>query len=133
MSATPLDLARHYSRFRVAERVLLTGHSHQAWPDVAFDAQQRAWLDAAELVDDKWARAAVVAEDVRAGWRRLLNDPQATIALGQNTHELVVRLLSALLPTFAPRGGGGQGSGGALAPPGAPQRPRSALLASDGE
>jgi kynureninase len=100
---------------------------------VAFDAQQRAWLDAAELVDDKWARAAVVAEDVRAGWRRLLNDPQATIALGQNTHELVVRLLSALLPTFAPRGGGGQGSGGALAPPGAPQSPRSGLLASDGE
>ena len=34
--------------------VLLTGHSHQAWPDVAFDAQKQAWLDAAEQVDDKW-------------------------------------------------------------------------------
>ena len=33
-----------------------------------------------------------------AGWRRLLNDPDATIALGQNTHEFVVRLLSAVLP-----------------------------------
>jgi kynureninase len=98
------DLARHYSRFGVAERVLLTGHSHQAWPDVAFDAQQRAWLDAASLVDDKWERAAGVAEDVRRGWRRLLNDPTGTIALGQNTHELVVRLLSAVLPMFAPSG-----------------------------
>ena len=57
MTANPL--AQHYSRFRVSERLLLTGHSHQAWPDVGFEAQQRAWLDAAELVDDKWARAAV--------------------------------------------------------------------------
>ena len=38
-------LAEHYTRFRVSERLLLTGHSHQAWPDVAFEAQQRAWLD----------------------------------------------------------------------------------------
>jgi kynureninase len=91
------DLAAHYSRFRVAERVLLTGHSHQAWPDVAFEGQQRAWLDAAELVDDKWERAAAIAEQVREGWRRLLNEPGAEIALGQNTHELVTRLLSAVL------------------------------------
>ena len=90
-------LAPHYSRFRVGERILLTGHSHQAWPDVGFDAQQRAWLDAAELVDDKWTRAFEVAEDVRAGWRRLLHEPGGHIALGQNTHELVVRLLSAVL------------------------------------
>jgi kynureninase len=94
---TPSDLARHYSRFRVTERVLLTGHSHQAWPDVGYEAQQRAWLDAAELVDDKWERAAEVADEVRAGWRRLLNDDDGDIALGQNTHELVVRFLSAVL------------------------------------
>ncbi len=92
-----MNLAAHYSRFRVAERLLLTGHSHQAWPDVAFEAQQQAWLDAAELVDDKWERAAEIADDVRAGWRRLLNDRDGDIALGQNTHELVVRLLSAVL------------------------------------
>ena len=67
-------LARHYSRFRVAERLLLTGHSHQAWPDVAFEAQQQAWLDAAELVDDKWERAEARAADVRDGFARLLGD-----------------------------------------------------------
>ena len=61
------SIARHYSRFRVSERVLLTGHSHQAWPDLAFDAQRQAWLDAAELVDDKWGRAFEVADEVRAG------------------------------------------------------------------
>ena len=89
-------LARHYSRFRVSERVLLTGHSHQAWPDVAFYAQQQAWLDASELVDDKWGRAFEVADEVRAGYRRLLGDPDGHIALGQNTHELLIRFLSAL-------------------------------------
>lgn len=99
----PDDLARHYARFRVGERVLLTGHSHQAWPDVAFDAQQQAWLDAAELVDDKWDRAFAVADKVRSGFRRLLDDPDGHIALGQNTHELVVRFLSALPLRERPR------------------------------
>lgn len=89
-------LARHYSRFRVAERVLLTGHSHQAWPDVGFEAQQRAWLDAAELVDDKWPTAAERAWEVRRGFARLLGVEADNIALGQNTHELVTRWLSAL-------------------------------------
>src|ERR671920_2522265 len=90
------DLAHHYSRFRVSERLLLTGHSHQAWPDVGLAAQQRAWLDAAELVDDKWERSAEQAQRVRAGFARLLGDAPANIALGQNTHELVTRWLSAL-------------------------------------
>jgi kynureninase len=90
------DLARHYSRFRVSERLLLTGHSHQAWPDVSFEAQQRAWLDAAELVDEKWQQSTEQASRVQAGFRRLLTDRDGDIALGQNTHELVTRLLSAL-------------------------------------
>src|SRR5438094_7567721 len=97
------DLAAHYGRFRVADRLLLTGHSHQAWPDVGFEAQQRAWLDAAELVDEKWGRAGEEAARVQAGWRRLLGEPGGEIALGQNTHELVTRLLSALPLRDRPR------------------------------
>ena len=99
----PGQLARHYTRFRVADRVLLTGHSHQAWPDAAFDAQQRAWLDAAEMVDDKWGRAFEVADEVRDGYRRLLDDPDGHIVLGQNTHELLIRFLSALPLRERPR------------------------------
>jgi kynureninase len=95
-SALTSTLAAHYARFRVTERVLLTGHSHQAWPDVGFEAQQRAWLDAAELVDSKWERAAEQAARVRTGFARLLGDSPENIALGQNTHELVTRWLSAL-------------------------------------
>jgi kynureninase len=101
----PRELAAHYTRFRVGERLLLTGHSHQAWPDVALEGQQRAWLDAAEHVDDKWERAFAVADRVRAGWRRLLGDAPGSgeIALGQSTLELVGRLLSSLPLRQRPR------------------------------
>ena len=101
--AVPNPLASHYSRFRVGERLLLTGHSHQAWPDAAFEAQQRAWLDAAALVDDKWPLATAQAFKVRAGFARLLGDRPGNIALGQNTHELVTRWLSALPILDRPR------------------------------
>ena len=40
VTAPPNALAPHYSRFRVGERLLLTGHSHQAWPDVALEGRQ---------------------------------------------------------------------------------------------
>jgi kynureninase len=92
----PNPLAAHYTRFRVAERLLLTGHSHQAWPDVALEGQVEAFEDAARHVDDKWERAFAKADDVRAGFRRALADPSAEIALGASTHDLVLRLLSAL-------------------------------------
>ncbi len=92
----PNPLAKHYARFKVAQRLLLTGHSHQAWPDVGFEAQAESWRDAAELVDDKWGKAFEKAAEVRTGFARLLGEPDAAIALAGNTHELVVRLLSAL-------------------------------------
>jgi len=92
----PAELAKHYTRFRVTERILLTGHSHQAWPDVALQAQQQAWLDAAAYVDDVWEKAFEKAAEVRRGFARLLDDSPDQIALAPNTHELVVRFLSAL-------------------------------------
>ncbi len=100
---SPNALAPHYRRFRVGERLLLTGHSHQAWPDVGLEAQQRAWLDAAEYADDKWDHAFAQADRVRRGFARLLDDSDGAIALGANTHELVVRWLSALPLRRRPR------------------------------
>jgi kynureninase len=96
-------LAQHYTRFRVAERLLFSGHSHQAWPDVALEGQVEAFEDAARDVDDKWGRAFTKADDVRAGYRALLGDPGGEIALGVNTHELVLRFLSALDLRARPR------------------------------
>lgn len=100
---SPNALAPEYSRFRVGDRLLFTGHSHQAWPDCGFAAQQQAWTDAAELVDAKWDQAFARADAVRRGYARLLGDEDGFIALGQNTHELVVRLLSALPLRNRPR------------------------------
>jgi kynureninase len=90
------ELAPHYSAFRVSARLLLTGHSHQAWPDVGREGVLEAWDDAALAVDDKWERAFAKAERVREGFRALLGDPGGAIALDQNTHGLVLRFLSAL-------------------------------------
>lgn len=101
--ARPNALAADYSRFRVAERLLLTGHSHQAWPDCGFAAQHQAWLDAAEFVDDKWPLAFAKAEEVRRGFGRLLGEPDGDLALGQNTLELVARFVSALPLRSRPR------------------------------
>ena len=72
------------------------GHSHQAWPDVAEEGLREGFADAADAVDGKWARAEEVADQVRAGYRRLLADPDGEIALGPNTHDLVIKLLSTL-------------------------------------
>ncbi|MFQ5703362.1 MAG: kynureninase [Gemmatimonadales bacterium] len=100
---TPNALAPHYSRFRVAETLRLTGHSHQSWPDCGFEGQQLAWLDAAEYADEKWDRAFAKADRVRDGFAKLLDDEDGHIALGQNTHELIVRFLSALPLRKRPR------------------------------
>jgi len=103
LRASPNALAEHYSRFDVGRRLLLTGHSHQAWPDVARDAQLEAWDDAARDADDKWPRAFAQADAVRAGFARRLGCAGSEVALGASTHELVVRLLSALPLAARPR------------------------------
>ncbi len=103
LTGSPNPLAPHYARFRVADRILLTGHSHQAWPDVAAEGQAEAWNDAAELVDDKWGRALEKADRVRRGYARLLGGRPEEVALGQNTHELLTRFLSALPLRERPR------------------------------
>jgi kynureninase len=93
---SPNPVAARYSHARVADRLLLTGHSHQAWPDAALVGVKEGMRDAYELVDDKWDAAFERAERVRRGYRGWLHDPDAEIALGSNTHELVLRMLSAL-------------------------------------
>jgi kynureninase len=95
-----MSLKPHFSRFlaRHPQRLHFCAHSHHPWPDVSFDAQQRAWLDAAELIDDKWAHIfGSVIPTAQHHLARLLNLPDpATLCFGANTHEFLVRLLSDL-------------------------------------
>lgn len=103
LRASPNALAPHYARFGVADRLLLSGHSHQAWPDVAREGVLEAFDDAARHVDEKWARAFATADAVRAGLRVWLDDDAADLALGASTHELVVRMVSSLDLARRPR------------------------------
>jgi len=96
MSIDPEALRAHYTAFLAPRRILLTGHSHQAWPDVARQGQLEAWDAAARDVDDKWGEAFAVADEVRGYIADQIGASADEIALGQNTHELVTRLLSAL-------------------------------------
>jgi selenocysteine lyase/cysteine desulfurase len=94
-----------YGRFLGAHpgRILLTGHSHQAWPDAIEGALARAFDDAARLVDDKWSEAVFPKiEVVRAGiLERLGFSKNDAIAFGKSTHELAYRLISSLPPPQA--------------------------------
>jgi selenocysteine lyase/cysteine desulfurase len=102
-----LDLTAHFSRFRMADpdRLHFAAHSHHYWPDVTFEAQQQAWTDAAQFADGKWSMLfdSVVPQAKAHVARQLgLNDPN-TIVFANNTHELLVRLLSCLPTNRPPR------------------------------
>ncbi len=56
----------------------------------------RAFDDAAKFVDDKWGPAFEAADALRAGVAKRIGCSADEIALASNTHELVVRFLSAL-------------------------------------
>lgn len=100
---SPNKLAEHYTDFDVANKLLLTGHSHQAWPNVAKVGHIEAYNDAALLLDKKWERAYVKSEKVKQGYKRILNDKTGNIALASNTHDVVLKFLSALPLKLKPK------------------------------
>jgi kynureninase len=96
MVLNPAKLRVHYSDFVNSDRILLTGHSHQAWPNVAREGLLQAYDDAALHVDDKWGRAWDQARVIQGAVASYLDVEPDQIALGQNTHDLVTRFLSGL-------------------------------------
>jgi kynureninase len=96
------DLRPHFSRFLQAEpgRLHFAAHSHHPWPDVTRAAQLAAWDLAAAEQDAKWGSVlgGVVAE-CRARVARQLGLPDpATLVFSANTHDFLLRILSALDP-----------------------------------
>lgn len=80
------------------ERLHLAAHSHHLWPDASHDGQWQAWEDAAKLADRKWDR--IMGElwpraQAEVAGELGLPDP-STIVFAPNTHELIVRLVSAI-------------------------------------
>jgi selenocysteine lyase/cysteine desulfurase len=101
------SLKRHFSRSLAGGggRLHLAAHSHHLWPDVTFDAHQQAWLDASTDWDAKWDRIyGEVIPQAQGHVARHVGAPDpAAIAFAPNTHEFVLRLLSALPLGRVPR------------------------------
>ena len=90
---------QHFSRFLGAGSWLhAAAHSHHPWPDVSFEAQQQAWLDAAELIDGKWDLVfGEILPRAQAHLARRLKLPASdSLCWAASTHELLLRLLSCV-------------------------------------
>ncbi len=88
------SLAAHQGRLHMA------AHSHHLWPDASFEGQVEAWEDGCGLADRKWTR--VLGEVWPAAQAEIaaelsLPDP-STLVFASNTHDLLVRLVSAARP-----------------------------------
>jgi selenocysteine lyase/cysteine desulfurase len=83
-------------------RLHFAAHSHHLWPDASFDGQVQAWNDAAALADRKWDK--VMGEVWREAQghvaRELGTDDPGAIVFSSNTHDFLIRLVTA-----APRKG----------------------------
>jgi len=78
-------------------RLHFAAHSHHLWPDAAFEGHAQAAEDAARLADAKWDRVmGEVWPEAQAHVARELgsSDPSA-IAFSSNTHDFIVRLVTA--------------------------------------
>ncbi|MDR9419700.1 aminotransferase class V-fold PLP-dependent enzyme [Gracilimonas sp.] len=89
-------LAPHYSHFDVTNRLLFTGHSHQAWPDVAREGQTEYFDVCAREVDNKWDVAFEKTEILRNYLRDFYDDPQGLYCREESTHVLFVSWMSSL-------------------------------------
>ena len=91
-----------FSRFLGAapDRLHFAAHSHHPWPDVSYEAQMRAWEDAARLADDKWEHVfATLLPRVRDRIASVIGaETGDSIVFATNTHELLVRLFSCFDP-----------------------------------
>ncbi len=97
-----MNLKPHFSRFLEAQpdRLHFAAHSHHPWPDVSYEAHKRAWLDAAEMIDDKWEN--ILGTVMPRATKRIASilglTGSETLIIAPNTHELLVRIFSCLEP-----------------------------------
>ena len=80
------------------DRLHFAAHSHHLWPDASYVGQLACWEDGVRLADNKWGR--VMGEIWPAAQyhvARELNLPApSTIVFASNTHDLLLRIVSAL-------------------------------------
>ena len=79
------------------ERLHFAAHSHHLWPDVSFEAQQQAWLDANRHADRKWD--LIFDEIIPQAQAEVANELKLaspdSVVFSPNTHDLLLRVFSA--------------------------------------
>jgi selenocysteine lyase/cysteine desulfurase len=80
------------------DRLHFAAHSHHLWPDASFAGHVEAWSDAATLADRKWDKVmGPVWEEAQCHIARELALPDpATLVFSPNTHDFVIRIVSAM-------------------------------------
>lgn len=96
IDALPKKLQPHYSAFKVAERLLFTGHSHQAWPDVVEESFSEYWSLVSENIDQKWDACFEKVGVLQDYLERFYQDSTGLYSYGANTHGLLTAWISAL-------------------------------------
>ncbi|MEL6363991.1 MAG: class V aminotransferase [Pseudomonadota bacterium] len=90
---------RLFSRALAAapDRLHFAAHSHHLWPDAAYDGQLEAVDWAMRLADDKWEPILgdLWSEAQRHVAEELALPDPSTVVFAPNTHEFLMRLLSA--------------------------------------
>ncbi|HWE44723.1 MAG TPA: aminotransferase class V-fold PLP-dependent enzyme [Caulobacteraceae bacterium] len=78
-------------------RLHMAAHSHHLWPDASREAQIQCWDDAATFADRKWDKVmGEVWTKARSNVATELKLPSPdSVVFAPNTHELIVRLVSA--------------------------------------
>jgi selenocysteine lyase/cysteine desulfurase len=78
-------------------RLHFASHSHHLWPDASFAGQVAAWNDAARLADRKWDKVMdeVWPEAQANVARELGTDDPSAIVFSSNTHDFLIRLVTA--------------------------------------
>ena len=95
-------LKADFARFLQSDpdRLHFAAHSHHPWPDVSYEAHRQAWVDAGDLMDDKWEYVfGTIFPRTRQQIAALLGLARAdSITFAPNTHEFVLRLFSCFTP-----------------------------------
>ena len=78
-------------------RLHFAAHSHHLWPDASYQGQIDAWQDAARLADRKWDRimGEIWPEAQGHVARELGTDQPDSIVFAPNTHDFILRIVSA--------------------------------------
>ncbi len=103
LTQSPNKLAPAYSASSVAQRIQLTGHTHQALPDMAQAAYQEHWGCLSKYGEERWDEVFGKAYTLREGFAAMIDDEAENIALASSVHDLFVRFLSILPLDKRPR------------------------------